>query len=97
MFGTSWTPTAITTFLLVLNGALFFALVLPYYVQNYTGAMVLIPIYLFLATIILLWIPSVMDPGIIPRRIVKLQQRFKGDQSLFFRINNLSDNFRLKF
>lgn len=64
--------------------------------ETYTYALLIPPLYLNIATISFLWIASSMDPGIIPRRIVRMHRRYNGDE-IFYRINNLSDNFRLKF
>jgi len=96
LFGSSWLALWFTLSLLNIAGGLFFAFVLPYFVKHYSIGMALIPVYLIITTNLLLVLPSIMDPGIIPRRIVRMHKRYAGEE-IFFRLNNLSDNYRMKF
>ena len=95
VFGTSWLAALLTAWLINLNAILFLIFTIPYYVSHYTGAMVILPIYLQISSTVLFVIASAMDPGIIPRRIVKMHKRYNGTE-IFYRINHLSDDFRLK-
>lgn len=95
-FGTSFFALFFTITIIIVNALLFFLFTMDYYEHNYSYALLIPPVYLHIATISFLWIASSMDPGIIPRRIVRMHRRYNGDE-IFYRINNLSDNFRLKF
>lgn len=58
--------------------------------------MLIIPIYLVLMTNWLMIKSSTMDPGIIPRRIIRMHKRY-ADYDIFYRLRHLSDNYRMKF
>lgn len=96
MFGTSWLALLFTSSLHTTNAVLFLVFVIPYFVEHYTVAMLILPLYLQIASTAFLIIASTMDPGIIPRRIVRMHKRYNGEL-IFYRLTNLSDNFRLKF
>ena len=95
-FGTSYWALFWTIGLISINAIIYFWFTMDYYQANYTPAILIPPLYLHIATITFLLIASSMDPGIIPRRIVRMHRRYNGD-NIFYVVNNLSDNFRLKF
>lgn len=96
LFGSSWIAPFTTLF--VINGgvAMFMVFVMPYFVEHYSIGMVMIPIYFIIATNMLFVWGSTMDPGILPRRITRMHKRY-ADEEVFYRIRNLSDNYRMKF
>ena len=49
-------------------------------------SIIFIALYLHIGSNVFLWILSVMDPGIIPRRIVKVHKKYDS-QDIFFRVN----------
>ena len=96
VLGRSWTPVLITSSLININAILFLIFVIPYFVKKYTVTVVILPVYLQIFSTWLLVVASVMDPGIIPRRIINMHKRYYGSD-IFYRINHLCDDFKLKF
>ena len=90
-FGPSWLAVFGTLSLINVNGILFMIFTFDFHIS-----IIFIALYLHIGSNVFLWILSVMDPGIIPRRIVKVHKKYDS-QDIFFRVNWLSDNFRLKF
>lgn len=96
VFGRYITPVVITCILVNINSILFMIFPVPYFANKYTYSVFLLPFYLQVSTSGLLIITSAMDPGIIPRRIIQTHNSFVG-ADIFFRINHLWNDFKLKF
>ena len=96
--GAAILPTAGVLIVINTVSALFGAFTLPFFVERYNAAFLILFLYLVAGSEFFLLVTSSMDPGIIPRRhmVFRKHSRFKREKVLY-RQTHLAINNRLRF